>query len=384
MAEFADYVAVLDRMPTNAAGIAESSWTVSILPTGSVVATKRVPVSHDHVALGLHDELERLLRECDPTSHILHSRVAPAEGGEAPPDDAARLFQPETSYIVNPAGNVHIPIYDPAPAPSSDTPQDSTAKKTASTNGDAKQSEATPSPAGEDAQLIEKGLPALDVPEKLWDYIDVKKRPDLAEKTVTRLYDARVAYAARASWEVAPELELLDLVDRPLDDPTRTVKRTKAGELLEVRIKLAEAEANLSREEVFLKQELIKQQAIVTVILAEALKQSVAWRDLAKTGKRVLLVLTLFAAVIVGLLTHLLFGTNRLDPWAYSVAIFALAVFALSPAALLIIERPLKGIDEWTPTAKPDSSQAQQSQNGGAASGATSQSSTSGKTGSAK
>ncbi len=372
MTELPHYVAVLNQMPSNAAGITECSWTLSILPSGEVVATKQV--SQDDATLALEKELQRLLRDSDPTLRIVQSHLATVESAqpEFHASETSLPLRPLIANLRNDAPVIASRILDP----STESPASAPKKSATPDDGTQKQSEADASSASEKAQLIEKGLPALDLPEPLWGYLDLKKRGELAMDTAR----ARLAYANRASWDVAPELELLDLVDRPLGDPKRTVKQNKASELLEERIRLAKAETDLSREDVFLKQERVKQQAIATVMLAEALKQSVAWRDLAKTGKRVLLALTVFAAVIVALLTHLLFRTtNSLDPWAYSVAVFALAVFALSPAALLIIERPLKGIDEWTPEGKSDAGQQAQSQASGAAAGAKNKSSKNGK-----
>jgi hypothetical protein len=387
VATFADYVATLDRLPTNAAVIAQSAWTIRILPTGSVTATKRAPTSDEHVARELHDELERLLGDSDPISRVVHLQVIPVEGSAPQQPHAPLSFRALdddtfTAYITNPVSHLDE-IYSKPSSSTGVATDPSTSKTPAATNGN-KQSEAAPASGSEKAQVIEKGLPALDLPDKLWDYIDVRQRPNLAKKTVERLCEARLAYAARAGWVVSPELELLDLVARTIDDPKRTTTQNKAGELLEFRIQLASVEAALAQEDVNLKKELIKQQGKVTAILDEALKQAVAWRDLAKTGRHVLIGLTLFGVVVVSLLTYLLFGDNRLDVWAYPVAVFALAVFALSPAALLIIERPLKGIDEWMPGAKPDAGQAQQSKGGGAAAESGSQNSKAGTAASSK
>jgi hypothetical protein len=42
--------------------------------------------------------------------------------------------------------------------------------------------------------------------------------------------------------------------------------------------------------------------------------------------------------------------SDRIDGYEFGVMLFALAVFAISPAVLLLLERPLAGIDKWTPS----------------------------------
>jgi uncharacterized membrane protein YhdT len=92
------------------------------------------------------------------------------------------------------------------------------------------------------------------------------------------------------------------------------------------------------------------QQKEVGRILAEFREQAKKWRTLANWGVGTLVVTSLFAMAMTAYLSTLLGGTTKFPAWAFITAIFVLALFALSPAVLLIIERPLKGIDEWKPT----------------------------------
>jgi len=133
-------------------------------------------------------------------------------------------------------------------------------------------------------------------------------------------------------------------------------------EFLRARIDMATYESNLVEQDVELKKELLKQQSQVTQLLDEFVNHAREWRHLANTGNSFLIYLTVFATAVTGFLAYLLFD-GKLDAWAFPAAVFVLALFAISPAVLLIIERPLKGIDQWMPggkpeDAKPDSSSA--------------------------
>ena len=155
---------------------------------------------------------------------------------------------------------------------------------------------------------------------------------------------------------LAAELELLDRLDRLPTDPEKTASKSMTKALLQARIDSSQADAELVRKDVELKSELLKQQAKVTALLDEFLRHAAAWRGLAQTGKHVLIGLTLFSCAVTGFLAFLLYD-EKLDPWAFTTAVFVLALFAISPAVLLIIERPLKGIDQWMPSGKAEDNQ---------------------------
>src|SRR5262249_38269492 len=147
--------------------------------------------------------------------------------------------------------------------------------------------------AFERPQLVEKGLPALDVPAKLWDLMDRDDRPDVAKSTADALYSERIAYARRVGWVLAPELELLDRFDRLDQDATVTLTKTMTKWLLQARVDTARAQAELVQKDVELKTELLRQQGEVTKMLHEFLEQARIWRALAATGKHFLVGLTL-------------------------------------------------------------------------------------------
>ena len=90
--------------------------------------------------------------------------------------------------------------------------------------------------------------------------------------------------------------------------------------------------------------------------IKKALEAQLAeWVKLAERARLLVTWLVGTAIALLGLLVILmawtdLFDTSRL--WELSFVIFALAVFVASPLAVFILERPLAGIDKWTPTFK--------------------------------
>ncbi len=79
-------------------------------------------------------------------------------------------------------------------------------------------------------------------------------------------------------------------------------------------------------------------------------EQFSTWSKLAK-GVRWLLVLSILlsSAFVVG--GFYLLDRQRIDGWQMAVLAFIFALTAISPATLLLIGRPLAGLDKWTPDA---------------------------------
>lgn len=70
------------------------------------------------------------------------------------------------------------------------------------------------------------------------------------------------------------------------------------------------------------------------------------WNTLSKTAVWFLIGTTIFAALGVAA-TLILVGLGKLNGGEVALITFVLAVFAASPAALLLLERPLKGVDTY-------------------------------------
>jgi hypothetical protein len=75
-------------------------------------------------------------------------------------------------------------------------------------------------------------------------------------------------------------------------------------------------------------------------------------------GSRFLIATVLFGIAVTGVLVWMA-SDDKISEWAIPAVIFALALFAISPAVLLLRERPLKGLDEagWPGTQPPAPSQ---------------------------
>lgn len=73
------------------------------------------------------------------------------------------------------------------------------------------------------------------------------------------------------------------------------------------------------------------------------------WRTLAETVPR-LLSWTLLFSVVMSLLSYWALIQERMNGVEFIGALFVLAIIAISPAALLLMERPLRGIDSFTPS----------------------------------
>ena len=360
MADLLQYIASLDQIPIDlGATLAEHGWDVIIAPP-RIGVLKCGESLADREAL--REELQGLLDQSETRARIMgdsHLLIPPHVVRSSREERLGDLPLADLStkmHLMSTAGISEMPRISwpgspeasPAAGDGSQTP-----KKPAE----------TPPAASERAALVEKGLPALALPENLWAcYIDEDERDEFAKTIAEDLYSARIEYARRVGWVLAPELELLDRLDRLPKDPEVTASKTMTKEFLRARIDMATYESNLVEQDVELKKELLKQQSQVTQLLDEFVNHAREWRHLANTGKSFLIYLTVFATAVTGFLAYLLFD-GKLDAWAFPAAVFVLALFAISPAVLLIIERPLKGIDQWMPggkpeDAKPDSSSA--------------------------
>ena len=88
---------------------------------------------------------------------------------------------------------------------------------------------------------------------------------------------------------------------------------------------------------------------------AEYVQQRQKWRTLADYVPKILIG-TLLASVVLTIGVLYLVSTGAMDGWQAVMVIFVLAVAAVSPAVLLLVERPLAGIDAFQPNAtKPGS-----------------------------
>lgn len=283
-------------------------------------------VAKEHLALALEE---------DSVSDLDTADLAFAQGLIAPRDISGPAFE-----FANRGLSILVPV---APAPPSATATDG---KTPAPAGET--TEAPGDQASELAQTISAGLPALDVVLKLWNFIDDNDRKQLAKAVVENLYTDRSTYARSVRWSLSPDAEMWAY----LEGRDRT--RLASGALKE-RLGLADHQVDLAQTEVEIRQtsvkvaeESVKQQKVVTDMLKEFLEHLKMWTSLASHG-RAMLWFSVVASLALLIATLVWVWRDDVDPWVFPAATFALALFAISPAVLLILGRPLKGLDEWKP-----------------------------------
>lgn len=93
---------------------------------------------------------------------------------------------------------------------------------------------------------------------------------------------------------------------------------------------------------------LMKQAVAAATETNEHLK---TWKHLAHSVIPLLALSTIAAFIFIWNLFPLV-ASERMSGWEMAVVIFVLALVAVSPATLLLVGRPLKGLDEWGPGAQ--------------------------------
>jgi len=289
-------------------------------------------------------------------------------------ESVVRHLGPQTSYLVGPdvgpdliktivaqGGTILTTdpdkgvIIKPPPAPAGQTTAEAGTKTDASavTGAAANGARTPPAPRAETAELAHQGLAALGIPTKAWDYLGGDVRGALAHAVLEGLYESRLEYAGRVAWTFAPSLELLErTAEGNREQLAEEILKTREG-LADQQLERQAKDVELRGKDVELKAALVTQQAVATEMLREVLVQMKKWTSLANLGAVLLVLTVLFAMAMTGWIIALA-GDKTITDWALPAAIFALALFAISPAVLLLLQRPLKGIDEWTPSGKPD------------------------------
>ncbi len=213
-----------------------------------------------------------------------------------------------------------------------------------------------PAPSPLAAATISAVVPALADPAVVWGRIKADQQGKIAEELIEGVYAERGKLAESSEWVVSPEVSLLRLVD---DDKRREL----AEELLRVRGEITEADgavraarATLEQKQVDLAGKNIEladsRVALAGVgvdIAKEVLEQMRKWRSIADVGLWVLGATTTFSMLATAYILLKLMPDSQVSDVAAPIMIFVLALFAISPAVLLLRERPLEGIDKWSP-----------------------------------
>jgi hypothetical protein len=189
------------------------------------------------------------------------------------------------------------------------------------------------------ANVVREGLSAIATDPSLWKYVELSDRRELAKSVLTALYAARQSYAERVEWVLAPELPLLSL-------SPKEHQKALAQRILERREQISTEDRQLLEQDVERKKVGIEGQRKVLAVLDEFLEHARKWRQLANWGIGLLLACV---GLAIAMTIYLIVFKSDVNQWALPAIIFALALFAVSPAVLLLLERPLKGVDEWKP-----------------------------------
>jgi hypothetical protein len=223
-------------------------------------------------------------------------------------------------------------------------------------------SRATGTATGHEA-IIAAAEDVLGDPTGLWRHVEEEKRGELAAEQIPKLYADRAELARRSEWALAPELALLDLAD-PDERPRLACDMLKVRANLtaaDARVRVSHAELEATRVELEAKRVALEGRRVELagegVKTAEEMRRHMEkWRSLAGWAPWFLATTTVFGMYAIYRILFELMPNDKISDTAAPIAIFALAVFAISPAVLLLLERPLKGIDDWVPGggAKPE------------------------------
>jgi hypothetical protein len=310
-------------------------WDVGeeLLPTG----LRRISKPHSNED-ALQADLERTLGPLAQVEYLTTSdrgvdeivKIGQLAGGQASDRSRSRIVAIRRESVGTDAGD------------SDDADSTSTPSGTARNGTKPQPTESTtPELTDEVAQVVHEGALLLNSPAHLWEYIGAgDERKELALRVGEHLFRERASVARAVSYSVSPESELL----RRAAGNDQLAKK-----MLEVRAGLTEQDTALRRLDVEArKQEVALQRALISTIptLQEQVKK---WTWLAGWAPYFLIATVLFAMAMTAWLVEVAAG--KLDGWALAPTIFALALFAVSPVVLLLLERPLEGIDKWMPSA---------------------------------
>jgi hypothetical protein len=212
-----------------------------------------------------------------------------------------------------------------------------------------KRKEGQPANAGTDssccepATTITAATAAIPDPHELWRYVERDERSDLARDLISMLNMERTQFARRSEWVVSPETVLLD--SAPED------KRSQlAMEVLQVRAGLTDADVKRRTAVAELENQRVELAREGVAMAGETLEHMKKWRSIANWGIAFLIVTTIVGCAALGYVLMYLRPHHDVSDAAIPVIIFVLALFAISPAVLLLRERPLKGLDDWSPS----------------------------------
>ncbi len=177
------------------------------------------------------------------------------------------------------------------------------------------------------------------IPEYVWKSLQPDKQEELAEKLVEYVVNRSATAAYGSSFDDAALFAHLDEVARP--GLAKRILEQKHGMTSE-QVRREGLVNGFQEQRVNLMKEAVAS-------ATEVNKHLERWRALSDHVKPFLKTSSIVACVFVAALFVLLF-IGRINGWEMAVLAFVFALMAVSPATLLLIGRPLKGLDEWSPS----------------------------------
>jgi hypothetical protein len=260
------------------------------------------------------------------------------------PDELARLLQVIVPGSGAPSSDGGTPSGNGTPPK---PPDSGTGAGKAAVKSDA--AEAEVKPAADPAATITATIPAFPDPSALWPDVRNADRGALAKEVVANLYRDRSAFARRSEWVTAPELVLLDACAADKREGLAEELLRARAQLTDADAKTRESRAGLEEQQVKLAEKRVALAAKGVELAGEMFEQMKKWRSIANWGLGFLVATTIFSMAAAGYVLLKLMPAKEISDVAAPIIIFVLALFAISPAVLLLRERPLEGLDKWSP-----------------------------------
>ena len=173
----------------------------------------------------------------------------------------------------------------------------------------------------------------IKIVEMYWGALDDDLKKKVAEQYFQSQRERELARSRSAAWRAAPDWVLLNTADET------NAQGRLASEMLQSRYGLLTQQGQADMEQT--RVEIAK----AGVATAESLRKGIdQWTTLAKAAPWFMWAALVISIAILGG-AFLLVKWDRLSGYGFSLAIFVCALFVVSPATLLILGRPLRGID---------------------------------------
>jgi len=174
---------------------------------------------------------------------------------------------------------------------------------------------------------------------KLWSSLDSSERAALAKTYVEQLVASHGMHDRAQAYKTAAEVVLLDALDSDTDDADKAKVRELRLQTLRVRSGIPDpADQQIERA----------QTRVETQLLQEVVEGMKKWRALANWAPWFLLGTVVFSAAMAAFAMWATYK-GKIDGLELAGIVFVLALFAISPVVLLLLERPLSGLDQWSP-----------------------------------